>query len=503
MIRTRDMLRLARRKAMTRGRWTVATLLTLSLGVLVFVAAASLATGLRTLFVSSMSLGSFEQPERVLRVLNRNHARTLPVGAKEEFIGRERISALESLPGVEAVAEDLHVWTVTLQGIEIDTFDGVTHVVGRADPFLALHAPAESLKRRGEVPIVIGELLLRSRFDPARGRFLLSREIEPARLIGTEVEILVGDSFVYPPPYAREWNDDGQIIRKRTPTEMVELKAAQVRSLATRYDMSLMRRALVLRGRVVGTYPGMRCLVPLDIARRMNRWIDLRGEIAGKEPTPRVARIPGPRTPPTKKGEVELTEVKVLLREGADAGAVCEAIRKLGLHPMTRDDTLAETLQPVSQAMVLTGRVLGVAAVLVMLVAALLIFLTTSRVVADSRSEIGLLRALGARRVEILRLYLLQSTGLAVLGSAAGIVGGHGLATLLAYLALDYAGRNSMVFESELYGMDILDMVPQGLVQFDPAVALQVLAFACAAGLLGGWIPARRAAELDPIEAMR
>jgi ABC-type antimicrobial peptide transport system permease subunit len=96
--------------------------------------------------------------------------------------------------------------------------------------------------------------------------------------------------------------------------------------------------------------------------------------------------------------------------------------------------------------------------------------------------EIGIRKAVGADDGEIRRLFLAESLTLAFLGSVTGIAGGAGL-----------------IFVTELisrqFGRDFAIAV------HPPGVVLAVV-FALLVGLLFGWLPARRAARLDPIEAI-
>ena len=99
--------------------------------------------------------------------------------------------------------------------------------------------------------------------------------------------------------------------------------------------------------------------------------------------------------------------------------------------------------------------------------------------VGERTGEIGLLRAIGARRRQILILFLGEAVVLAGIGGLAGLVIGTGGAWLLgaAVPALPTDTRWSYVLLAEILAAFI--------------------------GLLAGILPARRAANLDPIEALR
>jgi putative ABC transport system permease protein len=99
--------------------------------------------------------------------------------------------------------------------------------------------------------------------------------------------------------------------------------------------------------------------------------------------------------------------------------------------------------------------------------------------VAERTSEIGLLRAIGATRQRILLLFLGEAALLAAIGGVAGLLLGWGIA-----LALRVA-------------------LPALPVHTPWSYAVLAELVALAVGLAAGVLPARRAARLDPLEALR
>jgi putative ABC transport system permease protein len=99
--------------------------------------------------------------------------------------------------------------------------------------------------------------------------------------------------------------------------------------------------------------------------------------------------------------------------------------------------------------------------------------------VGERTSEIGLLRALGATAGQVQTVFLAEAAALATLGGIAGIGSGLGLGALLRVA------------------------VPGLPVETPMRFVLAGLAVSVATGLVAGVAPARRAAALDPLEALR
>ena len=98
--------------------------------------------------------------------------------------------------------------------------------------------------------------------------------------------------------------------------------------------------------------------------------------------------------------------------------------------------------------------------------------------VTERTREIGTRLAIGALEREVLMQFLVEAVVLAGLGGLAGIV----LATV------------ASVAMAKLMGVPYI---------FSPGINLLSFGFATAIGVLFGWVPARRAASLNPIEALR
>ena len=106
--------------------------------------------------------------------------------------------------------------------------------------------------------------------------------------------------------------------------------------------------------------------------------------------------------------------------------------------------------------------------------------------VANRTAEIGTLRALGFGRRAILQAFLAESLGLSLLGGVAGLL----LASTLQWVTV--STMNWQSFAELAFSFTL-----------DGRIVASSLAFALAMGLLGGFLPAFRAARLNIVEALR
>ncbi|MDO4429056.1 MAG: ABC transporter permease [Atopobiaceae bacterium] len=110
--------------------------------------------------------------------------------------------------------------------------------------------------------------------------------------------------------------------------------------------------------------------------------------------------------------------------------------------------------------------------------------------VTERIREIGLRKALGARRGDITGQFLLESVTICIVGGAIGVGVGYGGAWLLASVAGSALG--SMLGT----GGEIAPVI-------SPATVATATGICVGIGVVFGWYPARRGARMDPVEALR
>ncbi len=179
-----------------------------------------------------------------------------------------------------------------------------------------------------------------------------------------------------------------------------------------------------------------------------------------------------------------LIEIDVLFSHAAESTAIAEGVRRLlkERHDNEEDFTIITQTQMLETANrilgIITWAVSGIGAIS-LVVGAIGVLTIMWISVGERTAEVGLLKALGARRGDILLIFLGEAIMLAGVGGIAGTMVGLGLAALV-----------SSAFPSVPFSLSL------------PYVGAAILT-SVVVGVLSGVLPARRATQLDPIEALR
>jgi putative ABC transport system permease protein len=180
----------------------------------------------------------------------------------------------------------------------------------------------------------------------------------------------------------------------------------------------------------------------------------------------------------------ELQEIDLIFSEGMETSIVVEGIRRVLIDRHDGEEDFTITSQ--DEMLDVMGRVLGIVSVAVggiggisLVVGAIGILTMMWISVNERRAEIGLAKAIGASRGQILVLYLLEAMLLSLSGGLLGVAVGLGIARLLQLSIPGLPVETPMLFVAAALVISIL------------------------VGLVSGVLPARRAAALDPVEALR
>ena len=173
----------------------------------------------------------------------------------------------------------------------------------------------------------------------------------------------------------------------------------------------------------------------------------------------------------------------LVVRTSLDPGGVTEAVRrevsKLDRNvPLTAVQTMAERAGEVTSRPRFIAVLLGLLAGLALLLAAVGTYGVMAYSVSARTRELGIRLALGARAGDVLRLVLREGATLIAAGLAAGLAA---------------AWASLRVLQGQLYDLDAADPTTFGLVTL----------LLAAVALLACYLPARRAAAIEPLTALR
>ncbi|SNT49936.1 ABC transporter permease [Rhodococcoides kyotonense] len=156
------------------------------------------------------------------------------------------------------------------------------------------------------------------------------------------------------------------------------------------------------------------------------------------------------------------------------------------LKVQTADDVRDEAQAQVETALSFVNYFLLAFGGIALLVGTFIIYNTFSMIVAQRVRELALLRAIGASRGQVSRSVVLEALVVGIVGSAIGFAGGVGLAYGLRAL------------------LNAFDLgLPSGTLALEPRTVIVAFAVGIIVTVLSAYAPARRAANIPPVAAMR
>jgi len=200
--------------------------------------------------------------------------------------------------------------------------------------------------------------------------------------------------------------------------------------------------------------------------------------------------------------------ILVRLRPGVEPKTAEGKIRQIvaratGLDPKQQVKVFtSETILPDTTGVsLLTQQMFRVVAVIMLIGIALLVVKTSVMAVAERTAEIGIMKATGWQDSDIAKLILTESALQGLIGGVAGCAIGY----LIAYL---YAATAEFKLPHPVVPYSCLPAAapPQNLVvamKVQWWLVLAAILIALAMGMLGGYFAAKRAASLQPAEALR
>lgn len=189
-----------------------------------------------------------------------------------------------------------------------------------------------------------------------------------------------------------------------------------------------------------------------------------------------------------KLGE-SVTGIEVTLDDIYEAPSVADAIQdRLGYPFWTRD--WQKMNEPLFAALKLEKLVMGLILTFIIAVASMNIISTLTMLVVEKRREIAIMKAMGAGRFDLMKLFMIDGLLVGFIGTVLGL--SAGLATCMALARWKF-----IELQSDVYYVDTLPVhISPGLITL---VGLLAVLISFAATVLPAW----QGSSLDPVEGLR
>jgi predicted permease len=201
-------------------------------------------------------------------------------------------------------------------------------------------------------------------------------------------------------------------------------------------------------------------------------------------------------TPWRQEGAV-IGEMYFALRTAGEPTALAPTVRQVmreldGNLPVTEVTTQTARSEARLGQERLNARLLTFFGGLALLLAAIGLSGVLAYSVAQRTNEIGIRMALGAQARDVLRLVIGQGMKLVLLGLAVGALCGYALKRLL----------DSQYFASRAWQRQMAEQL-YGVKATDPITFTAIASLLTLVALIACWLPARKAAQVDPLDALR
>lgn len=178
-------------------------------------------------------------------------------------------------------------------------------------------------------------------------------------------------------------------------------------------------------------------------------------------------------------------QVKVKTRSNGEMGIIRDTILEYGLLV----SSLSDTVDQANQIFKVLQIILMLFGVIALVVSAIGMFNTMTITLLERTEEIGIMKSIGASDLSISVMFFMESAIMGFLGGCAGVsigwLGGLAFNTAINLVATRFGGQAVSLFYSPTW------------------FVLAILAFSGVVGFMTGYVPARRASKIDPLDALR
>jgi putative ABC transport system permease protein len=178
-------------------------------------------------------------------------------------------------------------------------------------------------------------------------------------------------------------------------------------------------------------------------------------------------------------------QTKVKTRSTAEMGVIRDTILEYGLLVSSLSDVVDQANQIFSVVQI----ILMLFGIIALVVSAIGMFNTMTITLLERTEEIGIMKSIGASDISISMMFFMESAIMGFLGGCAGILigwfGGQGFNMVINFIATRFGGEKVSLFYSPIW------------------FVFSILAFSAIVGFFTGYVPARRASKIDPLDALR
>lgn len=175
---------------------------------------------------------------------------------------------------------------------------------------------------------------------------------------------------------------------------------------------------------------------------------------------------------------------KVEIKKGYEVEAIRLQIEQLGLTT----ESVTDVVKDINSFFSLVRIVMIIFGTIIMSISAMGMLNTLSVSLLQRTREVGILKALGAKRKDVFKMFILEAAIISFSGGVIGLLGGYGLARLVNFIFNMLAVRR---------GVD-----PTSFVEIPYYFILALTAFIALLGFSTGIMPARRASKIHALDAL-
>ncbi len=181
----------------------------------------------------------------------------------------------------------------------------------------------------------------------------------------------------------------------------------------------------------------------------------------------------------------KFTQLKVKSKNSSVMNGVRDRILEAGLLA----SSLSDTVDQANKIFSVVQLILMLFGIIALVVSAIGMFKTMTIALLERTEEIGIMKSIGASGMVIAGIFFMEAAIMGFLGGIGGIfiglIGGELFNMLINLVATRFGGEKVDLFYSPTWFVSI------------------ILIFSAVVGILTGFIPARRASKVDPLEALR